>query len=394
MALVRGLEPAGGSLARVLDAQKGGDYQALRQAPEPRRLDDDPSEPRVDRQPRHTLAEARDAPLAIDRRQLREETIAVVEQAPVRRIDERELFGCAEPERRHLQNQAREIGAMNLRLGVLGPLSEVGLGVQPDADTLAFAAATSLALIGAGARDRLDRQPLQLGPRTVAAHARQPRVDHEAHARNGERGLRDVGGQDDSLRRMRREDPLLLRCRQSRVERQQLACGRRLAPQQLERLLYLPLARQEDKRVARDPARIECELRGGTHHGACERRRRIVVGIDRPVADFDGVTAPLDLDDWCAAEVLGKAPRLDRCGRDHDPELGAPGHQPSADSEQEIEIEVALVRFVENERVVASEPGIALELSEQHTVGHQLDQRSRAGAIDEPDLVADQVAER
>ena len=106
------------------------------------------------------------------------------------------------------------------------------------------------------------------------------------------------------------------------------------------------------------------------------------------------MTAPLDLDDWCAAEVLGKAPRLDRCGRDHDPELGAPGHQPSADSEQEIEIEVALVRFVENERVVASEPGIALELSEQHTVGHQLDQRSRAGAIDEPDLVADQVAER
>ena len=86
--------------------------------------------------------------------------------------------------------------------------------------------------------------------------------------------------------------------------------------------------------------------------------------------------------------------RLDRCGRDDDPELGAPGHQSSADSEQEIEIEVALVRFVENERVVASEPGIALQLPEQHTVGHQLDQCARAGAIDDPDLVADQIAER
>ena len=106
------------------------------------------------------------------------------------------------------------------------------------------------------------------------------------------------------------------------------------------------------------------------------------------------MTAPLDLDDRCAAEVLGEAPRLDRRGRDHDPELGAPGHQPSADAEQKIEIEVALVRFVENQRVVAREPGIALELAQQHAVGHQLDQRARAGAIDEPDLVADQVAER
>ena len=63
------------------------------QAAEPRRLDHDPREPRIDRQPRHRRPSRvmRRSPSTAD--ELREEPIAVVEQPSVRSIDERELVG-------------------------------------------------------------------------------------------------------------------------------------------------------------------------------------------------------------------------------------------------------------------------------------------------------------
>jgi len=68
--------------------------------------------------------------------------------------------------------------------------------------------------------------------------------------------------------------------------------------------------------------------------------------------------------------------------------------QPPADAEQEVDVQVAFVGLVEDQRVVALEQRIVLELAQQQAVGHQLDQRARAGAIDEAHLVADEVARR
>ena len=63
MALIRSLEPAGGSLARILDAEKGRNHQAFPQAPQPRRLDQDTSHRRRSRAMR---GEPRDPPVGID----------------------------------------------------------------------------------------------------------------------------------------------------------------------------------------------------------------------------------------------------------------------------------------------------------------------------------------
>ena len=49
-------------------------------------------------------------------------------------------------------------------------------------------------------------------------------------------------------------------------------------------------------------------------------------------------------------------------------------------AEQEIDVQAALVRLVDDERVVGVEQRIALRLGEQDAVGHQLDRRARATA--------------
>ena len=52
------------------------------------------------------------------------------------------------------------------------------------------------------------------------------------------------------------------------------------------------------------------------------------------------------------------------------------------------------MRLVENERVVAQQAAVALDLGEQDPVGHQLDQGAITGLVGEPDGVADRFAER
>ena len=75
---------------------------------------------------------------------------------------------------------------------------EVLFRVQPDADAVGDAAAAALALVGAGLRDGLDGEALDLGAQAVAGDAGGARVDDVADAGDGERGLRDVGGEHDA----------------------------------------------------------------------------------------------------------------------------------------------------------------------------------------------------
>ena len=183
------------ALARVLDGQRGGDDEDLAGAALLARLDDHPGDARVDGQAGHLAAGLGEA-VVLDGVQLFEELDAVGDRARVRRVDERELADVAEPRGGHLQDDAGEVRALDLRVGELGTALEVLLRVQPDADAVGDAAAAALALVGARLRDRLDGQPLHLGAQAVAADAGGARVDHVADAGDGERGLGDVGGED------------------------------------------------------------------------------------------------------------------------------------------------------------------------------------------------------
>ena len=118
--LVRRLDLVGWPLARILDAEERRDDQCLGQAAQTGRLEQDSREPWVDRQLCHLPTEARDPAIAIHGAQFLQQAVAIVQQARVRRIEKREILGRAEPERRHLQDQAREVGAQDLRIRVLG----------------------------------------------------------------------------------------------------------------------------------------------------------------------------------------------------------------------------------------------------------------------------------
>ena len=367
------------------------DGQRLVHASRAPSLDQDAREPRIHRQRGHLPAESRDAPLAIHRAEFLQQSIAVVEQARVGRVEKRELLRTAEAECSHLQHQAREVRAQQFGLGVAWPREVVVLGIEPDADALAFAAATAATLVRTRLRHGLDRQPLELGARTVAADARETGIDDEPHARNGERRFRDVRREHDAAPRMPGKHLVLLRPREPAVQRQHVPVDA-AAHQQVARFEDLLFAGQEDERVPAQATRIALEFLECVAHCLRQRRRRLVFLGQRPVTHLDRITLPFDVDDRRTAEKLGESLRLDRRGRDDEPQVRPLRQQPVADAEQEVDVEVALVRLVDDQRVVAQQQRVALDLAQQQAVRHQLDQRARAGAIDESDLVTDEVA--
>ena len=122
----------------------------------------------------------------------------------------------------------------------------------------------------------------------------------------------------------------------------------------------------------------------------------VAVGIlgvlDRPVADLDGVRAARHLDDRRVAEVAAEALGVDRRRGDDQLEVGPPREDAREVAEQEVDVEAALVRLVDDDRVVAAQQPVVLRLGEQQAVGHQPDQRVLARAVAEAHGVADRLA--
>ena len=92
--------------------------------------------------------------------------------------------------------------------------------------------------------------------------------------------------------------------------------------------------------------------------------------------------------------MRGEALRIDRGRGDDHFEVGAARQELGEVADEEVDVEAALVRLVEDQRVVAAQQPVALDLGEQDAVGHQLDQRALADLIGEPDGVADDVTQR
>ena len=92
-------------------------------------------------------------------------------------------------------------------------------------------------------------------------------------------------------------------------------------------------------------------------------------------------------------EVLGEPLGVDRRGGDDHLEVGAARQQLAQVAEDEVDVQAALVRLVDDQGVVAAQVAVGADLGEQDAVGHQLDRGRVAGLVGEPDLVADHVAE-
>ena len=406
------------ALAGVLDRQDRDDDEHVEEAPKPVGFDDHPRQARVHGQEGNGLPVCREPPPRVgplplfEGSQLLQQPHPVGDVPIVGRVDERERGHLAQPEGGHLEDDRGEVGPQDLGVGEVRPSLEVLFGVEPDADPVGQAPAPPGALAGAGLGDRLDRQPLHLGPLAVARDPGRARVDDVADAGDGQRGLGDVGGQDHPAALMAGEDPMLVGRREPAEERDDLGAGKPQPGQCVCGVTDLAFAGEEDEDVVgRDlivvgglGPQLFDRLADAGHlihldgwaRGAVLGRQSLA--HQRPVAHLDRIGPSGHLDDrrrvaLGVGEVLGELPRVDGRRRDDDLEVRPPRQQLLEVAEDEVDVEAALMRLVDDDRVVAAQFAVPLHLRQQDAVGHHLDERVAAGLVGEAHLIADDSPE-
>ncbi len=318
----------------------------------------------------------------------------------VGRLDEREPGDVAEPDRGHLQDHRGEVRPQDLGVGELGSGVEVLLGVQPDADARRHPTATPSPLVCRRLRDRLDRQALHLQSSAVARDPGGSGVHHVPHTGHRERRLGNIGGQHDPATRAAHRGPLedlvLLGRRQPCIQRQHLGAAQLQAPQCIRSVVDLALARQEHQHVTGPLVRQLLDSVDDALHliAICNLR---VVDHQRPVSHLHRERPTGDLDHghraFTVGEMLGEAGRVDRGAGDDHLQVGSLRQQLAEVPEDEVDVEAAFMRLVDDQRVVAAQHPIALDLGEQNAVGHHLHQRGIAHLVGESHGVADVVTE-
>ncbi len=111
---------------------------------------------------------------------------AISDRTGVGGIDERKRRCVAEPQRRHTQDDRREVRSLYFRFGEVGTVRKAGLVVESDADTGPETAASTRSLVGGGLRDVFDRQALDFGTSVEAGDPCGAGVDHGMDAGDGQ----------------------------------------------------------------------------------------------------------------------------------------------------------------------------------------------------------------
>ena len=86
--------------------------------------------------------------------------------------------------------------------------------------------------------------------------------------------------------------------------------------------------------------------------------------------------------------------RIDGGRGNDDFQIRAFGQQLTQITENEIDVQAALMRFIDDQRVVLHQHAILLDFGQQNTVRHQFDQRVVTDLIGKADFIADRVAKR
>ncbi len=219
--------------------------------------------------------------------------------------------------------------------------------------------------------------------------ARQPAVDHHAHARQRHRRLGHVGGQHHAAPALRVGLQHLALClhRQLAVQRQQL---QRRIQRVLQGRLHacdLALTGQEHQHVAR--------MRGQRmFHRAAGLRLQRFVAARWKMRHFHRVAAPGTAQPR-GIEKTGQALAIQRGRHRHDAQVLAHlALHIQRQRQTQVAGQMPFVEFVEEQRAHAFQHRVVLQHAGQDALGDHLDPRARGGLVLEADAVAHGLADR
>ena len=327
----------------------------------------------------------------MERAQQVEDLDGAVDAGTVGPRDEVEIFKIADAEFRHAQHYLRQVGAVNFLHGKQGPVLEVVAREEAVTITGGGTPGPALALVAGSLTDGDLDQAGGEGLGVVEVEFSLTGIDDAGDAVDGHRSFGDVGGHDDLVFAFRRlfEDPLLFVLAEARIQRYQVQLFvYRAGGQNLHDRLDGLLAGQENQQVA-GPLRSDDAVDDILDLGD----QRFQVGLQRRRIDDDGdrIDLGVDLDQRAIAEVGAKDIGVDGGAGDDNLELGAGFEHPLEQAEDEVDVQAALVGFVDHDDRVAAKQRVELHLLEQDAVGHDLDLGIVVGLILETHLVADQA---
>ena len=194
---------------------------------------------------------------------------------------------------------------------------------------------------------------------------------------------------------MRFENPPLFLGREPGKQGQDLGVRWVVLAQRLGRLANLAFTRQKDQDIARPDTmqlvagvgdrviKVAFVVRGGF----------LLLGLQRTITHFNRIQPARHLDHRRAVKVLRKAFGVDRRRGDDQFQVTPLWQQLLEEAEQEVDVQAALVRLVDDQRVVLLQPGVALRFGEQNAVGHQLDEGVWRSPVAEANLVSHQTSQ-
>ncbi len=296
--------------------------------------------------------------------------------------------------RGELERQPAEVDGEDLGRSVRRAGAVLDLRPQPVAHAGLGAAGPSGPLVGRVAADRHRGEPRHPGADIEARRTREPAVDHDAHAVDGQRRLGDVGGEHDAATpgRRRREREVLVLDRQRTCERAHVDVGRQRRREALGGPPDLGDAGQEDEHVAGFVPQRQLDGAGG---GGFET----VVALARPPAHVDreraGGAGEHRSGRAVVLEQAGEGGRVGSGRHRHDAQVGPQrGRDVERQRQAEVGREVALVHLVEQDRRHAGQLGVVLDPPGEHALGEHLDTGCRADAPFVAGLVADESPDR
>ena len=198
--------------------QEGHETRRLRRPQDRARRQEGPAQGRVQRQRRQRAAQSGGGPGLVDGAQGGQALPGGLPRARGWSVQQGEFLHRSAP-CGNLEARVRQVLRGDPRRGLGGPAGHVHRVHDAHGDARAGARGAARTLLEASEGGRHGHERGEGAPRVEARLARQSRVHDDGYARNGERGLRDGRGEDDSATRGGGERAVLLGGAQLSVQR-------------------------------------------------------------------------------------------------------------------------------------------------------------------------------